>query len=152
MRQVIAHKVGVGEAIHVRDNDPVEAANVNRTVEDPGFAEALLFVGDVLDSVGEPRRPGVQKRGIVLSGTVVGEDDFEILSALDGEGGEGGLDDVRVVMGPDDDGSWVGGFHEVCRGVCGNILTVWLPTQRCPDLVFFTTFAEFSAFFAVKGF
>src|SRR5713101_873921 len=59
--QVVAHKILVGEAIHVYDDEFFKTAHMNRAVQDSRLAEAALFVSDVLYSVNETWCPGIQK-------------------------------------------------------------------------------------------
>ena len=93
------------EAIHVHEDEPVEAADVNGAVQNARLAKAEVLVPDVLDGMKKSRRPAFEQGAVVFARAVVGDDELEIPIRLAGKGGQVALDDVGVVVARDHRGN-----------------------------------------------
>src|ERR1700730_10453081 len=103
--QVIAHEIAVGEAIGVDENKIGGPADQYRPILNARFAKAQIFMPDVLDGLGESRRPALQHWAVILGRTIISDDDLKILTGLAREGGQVPLNDIGIVVTGDDDGS-----------------------------------------------
>src|SRR5215470_8802891 len=111
IREMVADKIAMRQAIHVAHDQRVETTDGHSTVKDPGFAETSLFLSDVLNSVWESRRPLAKNRGVVLIRSIISQHNFEIAAALHCKRRKRALNDVGVVVGPDNDRGRPGWFH-----------------------------------------
>ncbi len=100
--QVIAHEIVVGEAIGVDENKIGGPADQDRPILNARFAKAQIFMPDVLDGMGESRRPALQHWAVILGRTIISDDDLKILTGLAREGGQVPLNDIGIVVTGDD--------------------------------------------------
>ena len=60
---VVADEVLVRQAIHVHEDEPVEAADVDGAVQDARLAKAEILVADVLDGMKQIAAPSARASG-----------------------------------------------------------------------------------------
>jgi len=99
--QMLSHKIVVGHAVHIHEDELVGAADENGAIEDARLAKTLIILAHMLDGVPELRRPPFEQGPIILLRPVVGDDQFEIRKRLLGKSGERAGQNFRFVIGGD---------------------------------------------------